>query len=131
MWSCDSECPPCKFSSCSCSRQQRDVGRSQRHCDIYQEYSLLVLLYTTTISGRLCSVTWSVWILTSQRILTFSVANTGSAVCRYHSPGLGRPNSSGQFRRLCHFSSYTSIKCLLQFCVIVLRWAKVRVGILP
>jgi len=30
MWSCKWECPPCEFSSCSCSRQQWGVGRSQR-----------------------------------------------------------------------------------------------------
>ena len=39
---------------------------------------------TTTISGHVCSITWSVWILTSQRILTFFVSITGSPVCRYH-----------------------------------------------
>jgi len=30
VWSCNSECPPCEFSSCSCSRQHRGVRRSQR-----------------------------------------------------------------------------------------------------
>jgi len=47
---------------------------------------VLLSFSTTTISGHLCSVTWSVWILTSHRIWTFSVSITGSAVCRYHCP---------------------------------------------
>jgi len=62
---------------------------------------------TATISRRLCSITWCIWIHTSQRIFTFSVSNTGSAVCWYHYSKRGRPYVS---RRL-HGTIPASLSC--------------------
>ena len=45
---------------------------------------LLLSLSTTTMSGRRCYLTWSVWIFMSHSILTFSLSVTGLAVCWYH-----------------------------------------------
>ena len=36
--------------------------------------AVLLSFSTATMSGRLCSITWCIWILTSQRIFTFSVS---------------------------------------------------------
>ena len=41
-------------------------------------------LSKTTTSGRLCSITWSVWMLKSQRILIWSVSSTFSGTWSYH-----------------------------------------------
>jgi len=41
--------------------------------------AVLLSFSQTTVSGRLCSITWSVWILTSQMISTFSVSITDFA----------------------------------------------------
>jgi len=68
-----------------------------RHCNIYQECRLVVL-YDYNIS-RLCSITWSIWILTSKRMLTFSISITGSAVCRYHYFERGRPYFPHRLKR--------------------------------
>ena len=46
--------------------------------------ALIFCLCTTTMSGRRCSITWSVWIFTSYSILTFSLSIAGSVVCWYH-----------------------------------------------
>jgi len=58
----------------------------------HQELHLVVFLYDYNIWSSVFShVVRLVWIVTSQRILTFSVSIIGSAVRRYHCSEHGRP----------------------------------------
>ena len=38
-------------------------------------------LSTTTMSGHLCSITWSIWIFMSQRIFALCISMASSAIC--------------------------------------------------
>ena len=52
--------------------------------DMLIRWHIFSCLSKTTTSGRLCSITWSVWMLKSQRILTWSVSSTSSGTWLYH-----------------------------------------------
>ena len=60
-------------------------------------------LSKTTTSGRLCSITWSVWMLKSQRIFAWSVSSTFSGTWSYHF-------GTTSIARTWHRTSYTNPK---------------------
>ena len=98
------------FSSFSCSFRHIRLSSGKATSTMWH---LFVFLSITRMSGLLCGIFRSVWMVKSQRILTLSFSRTHFGACSNHFP----PLLNSYRRNRSQFRAFATVSCLRLYCV--------------